>query len=334
MEEIKSPKKKKGSLAEARSLGPVLNLEEHVRSDWWRLIFNATYLKTDADVVDDHRITKKEVDLFSEILGLSPKDKVLDLCCGQGRHLIELGRRGFLDVEGLDRSHFLIQKAKSLAKKEGLNIKLREGDARKLPCLSDTLDVVTILANSFGYFETLQDDLRVLKEVFRVLKPWGRLLIDVSDGEYLRENFQRRSWEWIDKKHFVCRERSLSVDGQRLISREVITHVEKGVIADQFYAERLYTPDNLSELLKTAGFSDITFHGEISSDSQRNQDLGMMERRIIVTAAVRKEWTSIKKKKESVRNVVVTLGDPSKPDPLKPLGIFDDDDFYTIDQLK
>lgn len=334
MEEIKSPKKKKGSLAETKSLGPVLNLEEHVRSDWWRLIFNATYLKTDADVVDDQRITKKEVDLFSEILGLSPKDKILDLCCGQGRHLVELGRRGFQDVEGLDRSHYLIQKAKSLAKKEGLNIKLREGDARKLPYLSDTIDVVTILANSFGYFETVQDDLRVLKEVFRVLKPWGRLLIDVSDGEYLRENFQRRSWEWIDKKHFVCRERSLSVDGQRLISREVITQVEKGVIADQFYAERLYTRDNLSELLKTAGFSDVTFHGEISSDSQRNQDLGMMERRIIVTAVVRKEWTSIKKKKESVRNVVVTLGDPSKPDPLKPLGIFDDDDFYTIDQLK
>jgi len=334
MEEVRTTKKRKGNLGETRSLGPVLNLEEHVRPDWWRLIFNATYLKTDADVVDDHRITKKEVDLFSEILGLSPKDRILDLCCGQGRHLIELARRGFQDIDGLDRSHYLIQKAKTLAKKEGLNIKFREGDARKLPYLSDTLDVVTILANSFGYFETVQDDLRVLKEVFRVLKPWGRLLIDVTDGEYLRENFQRRSWEWIDKKHFVCRERSLSVDGQRLISREVITHVEKGVIADQFYAERLYTRDNLREILKTAGFSDITFHGEISSDSQRNQDLGMMEKRIIVTAVVRKEWASIKKRKETVRNIVVTLGDPSRPDPLKPLGIFDDDDFYTIDQLK
>ena len=28
------------------------------------------------------------------------------------------------------------------------------------------------------------------------------------------------------------------------------------------------------------------------------------------------------------------MGDPSKPDPLKPLCIFDDDDFYTIDQMK
>ena len=117
-----------------------------------------------------------------------------------------------------------------------------------------------ILGNSFGYFETVNDDLRVLREVFRVLKPWGRLLVDVADGDYLRQNFQPRSWEWIDKNHFVCRERSISVDKQRLISREVVTHVEKGVIADQFYAERLYNSDSMQELLNAAGFSDIALH--------------------------------------------------------------------------
>ncbi|KPJ69367.1 MAG: D-alanine--D-alanine ligase [Syntrophobacter sp. DG_60] len=315
-------------------LGPVLHLEEHVQPDWWRRIFNSMYLKTDADVVDDERITRKEVDLFSGIFRLSSEDKILDLCCGQGRHSLELTRRGFQNIEGLDRSHYLIQKAKAQAKKEGLNVKFREGDARKLPYPPDTFDVVMILGNSFGYFETIQDDMRVLKEVFRVMKPWGRLLIDVADGEYLKEHFQSRSWEWIDKKHFVCRERSLSLDKQRLISREVIAHVEKGIIADQFYAERLYTRENLGEFLKTAGFSDITFHGEISPDSQRNQDLGMMEKRIMVTAVVRKEWTPLKRKKELMKNIVLILGDPTKPDPLKPLCVFDDDDFYTIDQLK
>jgi len=321
--------------AGTRCLGPIPNLEEHVQPDWWRRIFNSIYLKTDADVVDDQRITRTEVDLFSEILRLSPEDEILDLCCGQGRHSIELARRGFQNVEGLDRSHYLIRKAKAQVEKEGLNVKFREGDARKLPYSLDTFDVVMILGNSFGYFETIQDDLRVLKEVFRVLKPRGRIPIDVADGEYLRENFQPRSWEWIDKKLFVCRERSLSLDAQRLITREVITHVEKGVITDHFYAERLYTRESLTELLKTAGFSDITFHGEMSPDSQRNQDLGMMERRLIVTAVVRKEWTPVKAKpREVIRNIVVILGDHSKPDPLKPYCVFDDDDLYTIDQLK
>ena len=330
----KSTQKGKGALSGRRSLGPVPNLEEHVQADWWRLIFNSIYLKTDGDVVDDPQVTSREVDLFSGILQLSPEDRILDLCCGQGRVSVELARRGFSNVEGLDRSRYLIQRAKAQNKKEGLNIKFREGDARKLPYQPDTFDVVMILGNSFGYFETPQDDIRVLKEVFRVLKPWGKILVDVADGEYLRRRFQPRSWEWIDKNYFVCRERSLSLDKQRLISREVVTHVQKGVVADQFYAERLYTNKGLDELFKTAGFSDFTVHQQVHTDSQRNQDLGMMERRIIAAAVVRKEWTPVKRKKELTNNIVVILGDPTKPDPLKPLCVFDDDDFYTIDQLK
>ena len=331
----KPPQRRKNGKDRKVFLGPVPDLEEHVRPDWWSRIFNYLYLKTDGDVVDDLSITSREIDLFLNILKLSPEDRILDLCCGQGRHSLELAKRNFKNIEGLDRSHYLIQKAKARAKKEDINIKFREGDARKIPSPPDTFDVVTILGNSFGYFETIQDDLRVLKEVFRIFKPWGKLLIEITDGEYLKEHFQNRSWEWIDKKHFVCRERSLSLDKQRLISREVITHIEKGVIADQFYAERLYSKESLTRLLKTAGFSEITFHGQISPDSKRNQDLGMMERCLIVTAVTKKEWTPVKKKlKKELKNVVVILGDPHKADPIKPSTTFDDDDFYTIDQLK
>ncbi len=318
----------------SKILGPVPNLEEHVRPDWWRRIFNSLYLKTDADVVDDQNITRQEVDVFSAVLQLSFAETILDLCCGQGRHSIELARRGF-KIEGLDRSHYLIQKAKAMAKKESLNVKFKEGDVRKLPYPADTFDLTMILGNSFGYFETVQDDLRVLKEVFRVLKPQGRLLVDVTDGEYLKTNFQARSWEWIDKKLFVCRERSLSADRQRLISREVVTDVTKGVIADQFYAERLYSKEELFVLLENVGFSDITFHREISPNSVRNQDLGMMEKRIIVTSRVKKAWAPVKRKlKGTIKNVVVVLGDPSRPDQVKPDAIFDEDDLFTIDQLK
>ena len=329
----KAARKPRTASEGAKTLGPVPNLEEHVHPEWWRQIFNATYLKTDGDVVDDPQLTSREVDIFCGILNMSPSDRILDLCCGQGRVTLELARRGFSNAEGADRSHYLIQRGKTQAKKEGLSLKLREGDARKLRYAPDTFDVVMILGNSFGYFETPEDDMRVIKEVSRVLKPWGKVLIDVTDGEYLKKKFQPRSWEWIDKKFFVCRERSLSGDKHRLISREVVTHVEKGVVADQFYAERLYTRKNIAELLERAGFADVTIHGQLSPESQRNQDLGMMERRIIVTSVIRKEWAAKKRRKE-FKNVAVLFGDPRKPDPLKPLCVFDDDDFYTIDQLK
>ena len=148
------PQKNHKPPSQVRSLGPVPNLEEHVHAEWWRQIFNSTYLKTDGDVVDDQQVTSKEVDTFCEIVGLQPDDRILDLCCGQGPDSLELVRRGFQNVEGLDRSHYLIQRARAQAKKEGLNVKFKEGDARKLPYASDSFDVVMILGNSFGYFET------------------------------------------------------------------------------------------------------------------------------------------------------------------------------------
>ncbi len=57
--------KKQG--CQKRVLGPVVNLEEHVRPDWWRSIFNSIYLKTDADVVDDQSIKLGEI-LLGELI--------------------------------------------------------------------------------------------------------------------------------------------------------------------------------------------------------------------------------------------------------------------------
>lgn len=330
-----SPSKNRTGRRQGRTLGPVRDLEQYVDSNWWGKIFNSLYLKTDADVVDDLSLTCTELEEITRILSLETGEKLLDLCCGQGRHALELARRGYLHVEGLDRSHYLVQKARENARNEGLSVRFREGDARKLPYHHDSFHAVLILGNSFGYFETIQDDLQVLREVIRVARPWGRVLVDIADGEYLKSNFQPRSWEWINSKLFVCRERSLSADGERLVTREVITHVEKGVIADQFYAERLYSQEKLSDLLEKAGLSDVCFPLRIQTDSKRNQDLGMMQQRIMVTAQVRKQWTPVRRKNgRELRHVAVLLGDPGKPDPLKPKNVFDDDDLFTIDQMK
>lgn len=319
----------------SRSLGPVPNLEAHINKDWWHSLFDSVYLKTDGDVVDDSRVTSGEVDTLCGVMNLSKEDRILDVCCGHGRHAIELAKRGFVNVSGLDRSHYLISKARETSRALGLALKFKEGDARKLPYKPDEFDAVLMLGNSFGYFDSIQDDLRVLQQVGRVLKPWGRLFIDLADGEFLKENFQKRSWEWIDRNLFVCRERSLSEDGERLVSREVVTHVSRGVVADQFYAERLYSKEGIADLLAKAGFSEIEFPAELAPDSQRAQDLGMMERRFVVTGRIRKSWTPVRRKKTgAIRRLAVILGDPDKPDPLKPFCVFDDDDLYTIDRMK
>lgn len=157
-----------------RTLGPVADLERHLPADWWRTLFNALYLKTDGDVVENDENTAAEVDALIERAALDPGSCVLDLCCGQGRHALELARRGYSHVTGLDRSRTLIRLAKTRARKEGLDVRFHEGDARRFRLPRASFDCVAILGNSFGYFEQEADDLDILQSVARVLRPGDR----------------------------------------------------------------------------------------------------------------------------------------------------------------
>jgi len=329
----KNAKKVRNKAALRESIGPVDDLESYVKADWWRNIFNANYLRTDGDVVEDPDITSAEIDAFLNLLEVTPDSHILDLCCGQGRHVLELSRRGFSNLYGVDRSHYLISRAKNISRQRGDAVTFREGDARKLRFNDNQFDAVYLAGNSFGYFESVDDDVAVLREIRRILKPGGQLLLDFTDGDYLRTHYEARSWEWIDKQYFVCRERSISKAGDRLISREVITHTKKGVVADQFYAERLYNDSELGTLLESCGF-EVAAVQPMSTASKRNQDLGMMAQRIVLVAKSNKAAVAVGETRAKIRNVAVVMGDHRRPDTVKPNSTFGEDDMHTINELK
>ncbi|MGE0652413.1 MAG: methyltransferase domain-containing protein [Alphaproteobacteria bacterium] len=316
-----------------RTLGPVSDLERHLPHDWWRTLFNAVYLQTDGDVVEDNRNTSREVDEILRFAGLEPADRILDLCCGQGRHSIELARRGFAHVTGMDRSRYLVRLARRRARRDNLDIVFKEGDARQVRLPEASFDAVLILGNSFGYFERPEDDAEVFSAIRRITRSGATLVLDLTDGDWVKSHFEPRSWEWIDRDHFVNRERSLSADGSRLVCREVVTNAEKGVIADQFYAERLYNPESITRLLEGAGFHEVRIHRGVETESERNQDLGMMSRRFYVTA-VAPARTQRSARGPIYPNVTVLMGDPRLPDPVKLGGQFNAEDMATITKLK
>jgi D-alanine-D-alanine ligase len=320
-----------------KTLGPISDLERHLPPEWWRSLFNALYLKTDGDVTENDDATRAEIDTLLDKVGIAPEDRILDLCCGQGRHCLELARRGFSNVTGVDRSRYLVRLARRRAKAQGLPVQFKEGDARHFSLKPDSFDCVMLLGNSFGYFEQEEDDLAVLTAVQRVLRSSGRLILDITDGEWMRQNFEPRSWEWIDENQLVCRERSLSADRSRLISREVVIHAEQGVIADQFYAERLYGADGLRTLLEQAGFRDISFHQELEGNSNRvtdrGADLGMMARRHLVSCRAPVK-TVASGRGPAFPDITVLLGDPRRPDTVKLGGQFNPEDMETINKLK
>ncbi len=317
----------------ARTLGPVSDLERHLPTEWWRTLFNSLYLETDGDVVENDRNTEQEIELLVRSAGVEPNDRILDLCCGQGRHALELARRGFKNVTGIDRSRYLIRLARKRARQRGLGVSFHEGDARKFRVGESSFHCVCVLGNSFGYFDREEDDIAVLEAVKRALASGGTLVMDLTDGDWMRSHFEARSWEWIDQNHFVCRERALAGDGLRLISREVVVHAERGVIADQFYAERLYSRERLQRLLESVGFTNLRFHALVSPESARNQDLGMMAHRMFLTCEAPRKIERLPRQ-VPFPEVTVLMGDPRLPDSVKRNGQFNSEDFETISRLK
>ncbi len=313
------------------SRGPLPSLQAHLPKDWWRTLFTATYLKTDGDVVENDENTRNEVDFLLAATGLKPGDKLLDLCCGQGRHTIELARRGYRELTGIDRSRYLIRLARKRAAAVGARIRFCEGDARRIRVDRGSLDGVFVMGNSFGYCDREQEDMDVLLAIHRSLKAGGIVALDLTDGAWLRENFQTRSWEWIGKSELVARERELGTNGNRLVCREIIVSAEKGVVRDQFYAERLYTVGRIEDLLHQAGFEKVVHHGEQQCGSDRNQDLGMMANRMFITA---RSVPAGRRQKQRALAVSVILGDSTLPDPVKRDQRFNPEDADALDRLK
>jgi len=110
---------------------------------------------------------------------------VLDVPCGQGRHAHLLAESGY-DVDGLDYSKELLE----VARKRGTGKTLRytRGDMRAMPNgWTKGFDAVLNLFTSFGFFAHPSDDVRVIKEFARVLKPGGTLTVHSTWRKGLRK---------------------------------------------------------------------------------------------------------------------------------------------------
>ena len=315
-----------------RPFGRVADLESHVRPEWWREIFDALYLKTDGDVFENEENTKADIEALIANVALTPSDHVLDLCCGQGRHAIELARRGFRNVTGVDVSPYLIDLARRRAAAAGIDATFLEGDARQCRLRDGEFDCVAILGNSFGYFDHADGDASLLRRAHKLLRPSGRLALDLVDGDWLRDNFEKRSWEWLEDRLLVCRERALSRIGDRLITRETVIDADRGVMGDRFFAERLYSRSSITNLLAAVGFEAIRFDESVESRSDRGTDLGMMARRFLVSSrAVERPGPSTPRR---FRNIAVVMGDPRLSDGVKPDGRFGEADIQTMAALR
>jgi D-alanine-D-alanine ligase len=254
-----------------------------VDPNWWQWLFDEVYLLTDAPFVCNPELTRREVTVVEQLLHLCTADRILDLCGGQGRHALELARRGYHHLTVLDYAAFLLQRGRREAAAAGLQVAFQQGDARALPFPAASFDVVLLMGQSFGLLAEATDDRQVLAEAWRVLAPGGRFLMDLIDRDVVLRHFRPESWHEAADDLVVCWKRELVHDVVRV--RELVLSKTTGLLRDRAYAERLYSADSLRTLLSEVGFVDVTVqHNAFVHKPDARTDYGLATNRMLLTA--------------------------------------------------
>lgn len=150
---------------------PLEKNHNEVDENWFASWFDSPYyhiLYKDRN----YREAQLFMDNLTHYLNLPEKAKVLDLCCGKGRHSIYLNQLGF-NVLGADLSERSIAEA---CKNTNDTLHFQVHDMRDT--FEEKFDAIFNLFTSFGYFENEEDNLITLKAMKESLTDYGFAVID------------------------------------------------------------------------------------------------------------------------------------------------------------
>ncbi len=226
---------------------------------WYREWFGEEYL--DLYSYRDEEEARRQVAFFEErfgpIFGLS-----LDLACGTGRHIQELVAKNYRFV-GSDLSYVLLRSG--LREYGGMDVV--RADMRDMPFRDGSFAALVNFFTSFGYFSEEEDNLRVVREMSRVLRRGAPFLFDYM-------NVSR------EIKMLVPREVRETESGQAHIQRwfdPAERSINKRIsIGGKSFLERVraYDLDEISVMFASSKFSISDIFGDFdgnpySDDSRR-----------------------------------------------------------------
>lgn len=188
---------------------------------------------------------------------------LLDLCCGEGRHAIEMARQGF-SVTGVDTNGPYLKTARSRGAEAGAAVEWVQEDVRRF-VRPAAYDLAYNFFTSFGYFEEPEDDRKMVARVRNSLKPGGAFLIDTIGKETAALHFKPREWfqrdGYLIMLEYRIRDGWNSIENRWLFIED--DHRRDTKLREIVFQHRLYSAQEMGELLTEAGFESVEFYGAL-----------------------------------------------------------------------
>jgi SAM-dependent methyltransferase len=202
-------------------------------------------------------LTLADVDFLGKTFDVKPGARLLDVPCGNGRHSIELARRGYR-VTGVDLSQDLLAAARA-----ELDTDWRLGDMRALDLESSAFDGAFCFGNSFGYLDHVGVD-AFLSALAVALKPGARLVIETGvAAESILPALVQKRWHRLGDL-LVLSENRYDAAASRLDID--YTFVRGSSVETRPASSYVFTVAEIGRMLGQAGFDVVALHGGVAGE--------------------------------------------------------------------
>ncbi|MEA3343087.1 MAG: class I SAM-dependent methyltransferase [archaeon] len=228
-----------------------INLDAKTMADIW------------PDLVNFKERRKTEILFLLVHLSKYKHLKVFDAALGSGATTLGLKLAGIEDIVSNEIDEELVRVAQSEAERYGVALNLISYDWRNLDDCPETVDAVLCLGNSLTYLFKRDDQLKALKNFRDMLRPNGKLIIDVRN---YAEHFLKGKYRFSGDVVYCGTDKVLAHPifiSENMVVMEFEHKEKEGKAHHVFYP---FKWGEFKSLLEEAGFRDIAVYGDYRKD--------------------------------------------------------------------
>jgi SAM-dependent methyltransferase len=182
--------------------------------------------------------------------------RLLDACCGVGRHSLEFARRGW-KVTGVDITEAYLEAARESAEAFGCGAEFLKADIRSFR-RPGGFDLAVNLFRSFGYFADIAEDSAALGNIAASLAPGGAFVLETLGKELAARDFSEG--EWFERDGWTVLTAYEVVGAwEGLRNRWILMRGDERY--DRSFVLRLYSAREMAEAFREAGFASVEVYG-------------------------------------------------------------------------